>query len=75
MPWLRLVLGRGRGGDIQWGCCKRGQPWVGQGEGVALYEDGGTPPLCPGVVSSGVRSKSWGADGVDLGYSGVGRVL
>ncbi len=27
---------------------------------VALYKDGGPPPLCPGVDSSGVRSESWG---------------
>ena len=45
-----------------------------QGE-VALYEYGGPPPLRPCVVSSGVRSESWRADVVELGYSGAGRVL
>ena len=48
--------------------------WNREGE-VALYEDGRAPPLRPGVVSSSVCYESWGADGVELGYSGVGRVL
>ncbi len=42
---------------------------------VVLCKDGCPPPLCLGVVSSGVRSESWGADGVEFGYSGVCRVL
>jgi hypothetical protein len=48
--------------------------WDREGE-VALYEDGCAPPLCPCIVSSGVCSESWGADGVVLWYSGVGGVL
>ncbi len=42
---------------------------------VALYKDGDLQPFGPGVVSSGVRSESWGADGVEFGNSRVGRVL
>ncbi len=42
---------------------------------VALYEDGGPPPFGPCVVSSCVLFDSWGADGVELGNSRVGRVL
>ncbi len=29
---------------------------------VALYQNGGSPPLRPGVVSSGIRSEYWGTD-------------
>ncbi len=42
---------------------------------VALYEDGRPPPFCPGVVSSGVGSEFWGADGVKFRYGRVSRVL
>ncbi len=61
------VAGRGVASMVGHGRDREGE--------VAFYEDGGAPPLCPGVVSSGVSSESWGADGVEFWYSGVGRVL
>ncbi len=42
---------------------------------VALYEDGCPPPFGLGVVSSGVRSDSWGTDGVEFGNGRIGGVL
>ena len=42
---------------------------------IALYKDGGPPPFCPGVVSSGVGSEFWGADGVEFGGGRVSGVL
>ena len=42
---------------------------------VALYEDGGSPPLRPGVVSSGIGSEFWGADRVEFWGGGVSGVL
>ena len=48
----------------------------GDGEGkVALDEDRCPPPHRPGVVSSGVGSEFWGADGVEFGGGRVSGVL
>ncbi len=42
---------------------------------VALYEDRCSPPYRPGVVSSGIGSEFWGADGVNFWGGGVSGVL
>ncbi len=42
---------------------------------VALYEDRGLPPLCPGVVSSNTGSEFWGADRVEFRGRRVSGVL
>ncbi len=48
----------------------------GDGEGkVALDEDRGSPPHRPCLVSSGVGSEFWGADGVEFRGSRVSGVL
>ncbi len=62
--------------EVTCGCvaCVVGHCRDREGE-VALYKDGGPPPFCPSVVSSGVGSEFWGADGAEFWYGRVSRML